>query len=630
MRKPKREYIGILYCLPYVVVFLFGMIIPMFYALYLSFFKQSLLGGATFAGFDNFIRAFKDEALWGGFKNVLIYAAIQIPMNLILSLVAALILDSQRIRHIAVPRILLFLPYAVPGVIAALMWGYIYGDKYGLFGQIAGMLDVTAPNMLSKQLMLFAIANICTWCFLGYNMLIYYSALIGIPNDLYESARIDGASELRIAWSVKIPQIKSTIVMTVLFSVIGTLQLFNEPNILRTSAPDVINSSYTPNIYTYNLAFNGQNVNYAAAVSLVVGIIVMALVAVVKIIGNKWERSNRKTRSKSLQRRDAKLALKASKRSKSLQRRDAKLALKASKRYKRMQQREPAPKLTGKQRVLNWLLHIIMVLMVIYCLVPLLWVIFSSTKTSEGIFSSFGLWFDDKNVFWQNVQDTFAYQNGAYTRWLFNTIMYAAVAGVGATIIATFAGYAIATMRFPGRNALLAVILAFMSIPSTVITVPLFLMYSKIGLVGTPWAVIIPQLATPFGLYLMIIYAQTSIPVSLIEAAKLDGASTWTIFWKVGFPLLSPGFVTVLLFTLVGVWNNYFLPLIMLSDTNDYPLTVGLNMWLKMGAQGTANGQVPNNLIITGSLIAVVPLIIAFMFLQKYWQSGLAAGSVKQ
>ena len=210
-------------------------------------------------------------------------------MNLILSLVAALVLDSQRIRHIAVPRILLFLPYAVPGVIAALMWGYIYGDKYGLFGQIAGMFGVAAPNMLSKQLMLFAIANICTWCFLGYNMLIYYSALIGIPNDLYESARIDGASELRIAWSVKIPQIKSTIVMTVLFSVIGTLQLFNEPNILRTSAPDVINSSYTPNIYTYNLAFNGQNVNYAAAVSLVIGIIVMALVAVVKIIGNKWE-----------------------------------------------------------------------------------------------------------------------------------------------------------------------------------------------------------------------------------------------------------------------------------------------------------------------------------------------------
>ena len=289
IRKPKREYIGMLYCLPYVVVFLFGMIIPMFYALYLSFFKQSLLGGTTFAGFDNFIAAFKDEALWSGFRRVLIYAAIQIPLNLILSLVAALILDSQRIRHIAVPRILLFLPYAVPGVIAALMWGYIYGDKYGLVGQIASMIGATAPNMLSEKLMLFAIANICTWCSLGYNMLIYYSALIGIPNELYESARIDGASELRIAWSVKIPQIKGSIMMTVLFSVIGTLQLFNEPSILMNSAPNVITSNYTPNLYAYNLAFNGQNLNYAAAVSLVIGVIVMGLVAVVKVIGNKWE-----------------------------------------------------------------------------------------------------------------------------------------------------------------------------------------------------------------------------------------------------------------------------------------------------------------------------------------------------
>lgn len=251
--------------------------------------QAALLGGTTFAGFDNFIAAFKDEALWSGFRRVLIYAAIQIPLNLILSLAAALILDSQRIRHIAVPRILLFLPYAVPGVIAALMWGYIYGDKYGLVGQIASMIGATAPNMLSEKLMLFAIANICTWCSLGYNMLIYYSALIGIPNELYESARIDGASELRIAWSVKIPQIKGSIMMTVLFSVIGTLQLFNEPSILMNSAPNVITSNYTPNLYAYNLAFNGQNLNYAAAVSLVIGVIVMGLVAVVKVIGNKWE-----------------------------------------------------------------------------------------------------------------------------------------------------------------------------------------------------------------------------------------------------------------------------------------------------------------------------------------------------
>ena len=267
--------------------------------------------------------------------------------------------------------------------------------------------------------------------------------------------------------------------------------------------------------------------------------------------------------------------------------------------------------------------------MVLYCVIPLIWLVFSSTKTNEGLYASFGLWFDDENVFFQNIVDTFAFQEGVYTRWLLNSILYAVVAGLGSTILAAFAGYAIATMRFPGRNMLLWITLIFMSIPSTVITVPLFLMYAKIGLVNTPLAVIIPQLSNPFGLYLMIIYAQTSIPQSLVEAARLDGANTWTIFWKVAFPLLSPGFVTVLLFALVSVWNNYFLPLIMLSNTDDYPLTVGLNVWLKMASDPSAQ-QVPNNLILTGSLLAVVPLAISFLFLQRYWQSGLAAGAVKQ
>jgi multiple sugar transport system permease protein len=270
-----------------------------------------------------------------------------------------------------------------------------------------------------------------------------------------------------------------------------------------------------------------------------------------------------------------------------------------------------------------------MVLMVLYCLIPLFWLLISSTKSNEGLYTSPGLWFDKNIVFWQNIRDTFTFQDGIFPHWLFNTLLYAVVAGLGSTIFAAFAGYAIATMKFPGRAALLGITLAFMSIPTTVITVPLFLMYANIGLVNTPLAVIIPQLSNPFGLYLMIIYARTSIPMSLVEAARLDGASSWKIFWKIAMPLLSPGFVTVLLFALVGVWNNYFLPLIMLSDSSDYPLTVGLNVWLKMGADSSQKA-VPNNLILTGSLIAIIPLIIAFLFLQKYWQSGLAAGAVKQ
>ena len=319
-------------------------------------------------------------------------------------------------------------------------------------------------------------------------------------------------------------------------------------------------------------------------------------------------------------------------RSASLRRRDDKLAIKDHKirSAKRNAAGNGIPvRLTPRQKMLNVLLHLVMLLMVAYCLIPLIWLVFSSTKTNEDLYTSNAMWFGGHFALWDNIVQTFTFEGGQYGRWVLNTVVYAVVAGLGATLFATFAGYAIATMKFHGRKALLWVTLLFMSIPSTVITVPLFLLYSKIGLTGTPWAVIIPQLSNPFGLYLMIIYAQTSIPVSLVEAARIDGANTWTIFWKIAFPLLSPGFVTTLLFALVGVWNNYFLPLIMLNDVKDYPLTVGLNVWMKMAGDASYH-VVPNNMILTGSLVAIVPLIIAFLFLQKYWQSGLAAGAVKQ
>lgn len=304
-------------------------------------------------------------------------------------------------------------------------------------------------------------------------------------------------------------------------------------------------------------------------------------------------------------------------------------AIRSAKLQRRNKQSGSMVELTGSQKVLNILLHIVMALMVLYCLIPLVWLMFSSTKTNEDLYTSNGMWFADHMAFGQNIIDTFSFEDGIYLRWLINTLVYAVVAGFGATLFAAFAGYAIATMKFYGRKVLLWITLIFMSIPSTVLTVPLFLMYSRFGLTGSPWAVIIPQLSNPFGLYLMIIYAQTSIPISLVEAARIDGANSWTIFWKIAFPLLSPGFVTTLLFALVSVWNNYFLPLIMLNDVHDYPLTVGLNVWMKMAGDASYH-IVPNNMILTGSLLAVIPLIIAFLFLQKYWQSGLAAGAVKQ
>ncbi|MGO4429644.1 carbohydrate ABC transporter permease, partial [Streptomyces sp. MCAF7] len=154
-------------------------------------------------------------------------------------------------------------------------------------------------------------------------------------------------------------------------------------------------------------------------------------------------------------------------------------------------------------------------------------------------------------------------------------------------------------------------------VPTTALAVPTFLMFSKMGLTNTPWAVIIPSLVSPFGLYLMWVFATEAIPTELLEAARIDGAGEVRTFFRVSLPLLAPGIVTVLLFTMVATWNNYFLPLIMLKDPDWYPLTVGLNSW---NAQAqTAGGDVVFNLVITGSLITILPLIVAFLLLQKYW-----------
>ena len=288
-RKERLQHIGMLWCLPYVIVFLGGTIIPMVYAFYLGLFKQQMIGGEQFTGFANYIRALQDPLLWDGFKRVAVFAIIEVPLMTFLALLAALMLDSQRIRHVAIPRILLFLPYAVPNVIAALMWSYIYGTDYGLIGQFFRLFNGHAPNMMSKELMIFAMINISIWVSMGYNTLIYYSSLKALPEELYESARVDGASEFRIAWSVKIPQIRSSVVMTLLFNIIYALQLFNTPSMMQTIAPEVVTSYYTPNLYTYSLAFSGNDLNYAAAVSLVVGLFTMIIITVVKTLGNRWE-----------------------------------------------------------------------------------------------------------------------------------------------------------------------------------------------------------------------------------------------------------------------------------------------------------------------------------------------------
>ncbi|MFJ2439546.1 MULTISPECIES: carbohydrate ABC transporter permease [unclassified Streptomyces] len=274
------------------------------------------------------------------------------------------------------------------------------------------------------------------------------------------------------------------------------------------------------------------------------------------------------------------------------------------------------------------LLTVLTGLVLVYALVPLVWLVINSTKTQKGLLSSSGLWFDSDFAFFSNIADTLTYNDGVFVRWLLNTLLYVVVGAGGATFLAVLGGYALAKFRFPGKNGVFAVVIGAVAVPGTALAVPTFLMFSKMGLTDTPWAVIIPSLISPFGLYLMWVFAAEAIPTELLEAARIDGASEIRTFFTVSLPLLAPGIVTVLLFTMVATWNNYFLPLIMLKNPDWYPLTLGLNSWNEQAQ--TNGGEAIFNLVITGSLLTIVPLIVAFLLLQRYWQSGLAAGSVKE
>jgi multiple sugar transport system permease protein len=283
---------GYLFVLPFMVVFVAMLVVPLAYSGYLSFFRVQLIGGNAFVGFDNYVRAVQDTTFIAGVLRMVQFLVIQVPIMLGLALLFALIIDSGRLHLKRFVRLSIFVPYAVPGVIAALMWGYLYGRDFGPFAQFARELGTTAPNFLSRDLMLYSIMNIVTWSFVGYNMIIMFAALRAIPSEIYEAARVDGAGEIRVAWSIKIPAIRPALLLTTIFSVIGTFQLFNEPSILSTIAPNVIGIGYTPNLYAYNIAFIGREVNYAAALAFLLGFVIMIVSYVVQLGALRKERAS--------------------------------------------------------------------------------------------------------------------------------------------------------------------------------------------------------------------------------------------------------------------------------------------------------------------------------------------------
>jgi multiple sugar transport system permease protein len=273
-RSTRHGLAGFLFTAPFMILFVALFVAPLLYALYLSLFQERLVGGTTFVGLDNYKEGLSDSAFLDGVKRVGLFMIVQVPIMLGLALLFALIIDSGKVLWAKLYRVAFFVPYAVPTVIAALMWGYLYGRDFGPFADVANQLGVTPPNFLGESTMLWSIANVSTWTYTGYNMIILYAALRAIPTELYEAAAVDGAGAFRTAWYIKLPLLRPALLLCTIFSVIGSFQLFAEPNIFYSIAPQVIGKSYTPNLYVYNLAFADQRLNYAAALSFMLGLVV--------------------------------------------------------------------------------------------------------------------------------------------------------------------------------------------------------------------------------------------------------------------------------------------------------------------------------------------------------------------
>ena len=276
--------------------------------------------------------------------------------------------------------------------------------------------------------------------------------------------------------------------------------------------------------------------------------------------------------------------------------------------------------------VRNGFRYAIFAIFFLYCILPATWILAAMTKDNSQIFTTFGLWFAFPTHLSENIAGLFAYRDGIFLQWFRNSLIYALTISLASTMICALGGYAFAKYDFPAKKILFNVIIATVTVPSTALVLPLFLMLNKLGLLNTMWGVILPSLVNVFGLYLMRIFWESAFPTELLEAARLEGAGEIRIFWFIGMPLMLSGLVTVALLSFVGAWNNFFLPLVVLSDDHLFPLTLGLNVWNSVST-AAGGGKPVYNLIALGSLISVLPLLAAFILLGRYWRRGLTAGA---
>lgn len=266
----------------------------------------------------------------------------------------------------------------------------------------------------------------------------------------------------------------------------------------------------------------------------------------------------------------------------------------------------------------------VMAVFTLYFLTPIWWLVVASTKNRSDFLGTNALWFSDFALV-ENVTALLEYRDGIYLRWIGNSVAYAGFGALLATLLAGMAGYALAKYRFPGREAIFNVVLGGVLVPATALALPLFLLFSRVQLTDSFWAVFLPSLVSPFGVYLSRVFAEASVPEELLEASRLDGAGEVRTFFTVSIRLMFPALVTVFLFQFVAIWNNFFLPLIMLRSEALFPVTFGLYSW------NSSINQFPElrGYVLVGALLSIIPLIITFLLLQRYWRTGLGTGALK-
>jgi multiple sugar transport system permease protein len=274
-QEARRGRFGWLLLAPFAVSFVALLVVPLGYALWLSLHSRAITGDQRWAGLDNYVRVFADESFITGLKRVLWFGVLQAPLMLVVALALALMLDAASTRLSRLARLVAFMPYAVPAVIGVLMWGFLYSPQLGPAAILTQLLGDAAPDLLGKSWVLYSLVNVLTWQMTGYNMIIIYSALQGLPREIYEAARLDGAGGWTLAMRIKLPLVAPAVVLSTVFTIIATLQIFSEPKVMQSTRPDAVPSDFTPNMYAYNQAFSYGQFNYSATISFVLGVVII-------------------------------------------------------------------------------------------------------------------------------------------------------------------------------------------------------------------------------------------------------------------------------------------------------------------------------------------------------------------